>query len=260
MEDLREKVYECTLAVEAHMIVDLLARAGISARTDGEFLAGAGGDLPLGNTIKVRVDPSRAVEARAVIDEWEKIQPTPEPAAPPRRAASRSPLWFLVGGACGYGIAFAMLNSPRTTDGIDYDGDGIREVIYHYAGGVPQSTEVDRNRDGRIDEIWNFDLRGMEESLQQDNDFDGRFEWRDDFDAGEMKQGTLDANADGNPEQVVHYRFGIVDTIDLYDESGLRIAARQHYAHERLDFTEIDADGDGAFEKRVDYDRLGLPK
>ena len=44
MEDLREKVYECTLAVEAHMICDLLARAGISARVDGEFLAGAGGE------------------------------------------------------------------------------------------------------------------------------------------------------------------------------------------------------------------------
>ena len=58
MEDLREKVYECTLAVEAHMICDLLARAGISARVDGEFLAGAGGELPLGSTIKVRVDPS----------------------------------------------------------------------------------------------------------------------------------------------------------------------------------------------------------
>ena len=45
MEDLREKVYECTLAVEAHMICDLLARAGISARVVGEFLAGPGGEL-----------------------------------------------------------------------------------------------------------------------------------------------------------------------------------------------------------------------
>ena len=29
------------------MICDLLARAGISARVDGEFLAGAGGNLPV---------------------------------------------------------------------------------------------------------------------------------------------------------------------------------------------------------------------
>jgi len=79
MEDLREKVYECTLAVEAHMICDLLARAGISSRVDGEFLAGAIGELPLGSAIKVRVDPSRAAEAREVIDEWERLQPPPEP-------------------------------------------------------------------------------------------------------------------------------------------------------------------------------------
>jgi len=260
MEDLREKVYECTLAIEAHMIVDLLARAGISARIDGEFLAGAGGELPLGSTIKVRVDPSRAVEARAVIDEWEKIQPTPEPSAPPKRPVSRSPLWFLVGAACGYGIAFAMLNSPRTTDGIDYDGDGVREVVYHYAGGLPQLTEVDRNRDGRIDELWNFDLHGMEESLQQDNDFDGRFEWRYDVKDGATRRGTLDANGDGRPDQIIQYRFGIVDTIDLYDETGRRVFARQHYVHDLLDSAEFDQDGDGTYEKRVDYDRYGLPR
>jgi len=51
------------------MVCDLLARAGISARVDGEFLAGAGGELPLGSNIKVRVDPARAVEAREVIDQ-----------------------------------------------------------------------------------------------------------------------------------------------------------------------------------------------
>ncbi len=78
MEDLREKVYECTLAVEAHMICDLLARAGISSRVDGELLAGALGELPLGSTIKVRVDPARAAEAREVIDEWERMPPQPE--------------------------------------------------------------------------------------------------------------------------------------------------------------------------------------
>jgi hypothetical protein len=59
MENLSEKVYECTLVVEAHMICDLLARAGISARVDGEFLAGAAGELPLGSAVKVRVDFDR---------------------------------------------------------------------------------------------------------------------------------------------------------------------------------------------------------
>lgn len=78
MEDLREKVYECMFPFQAHMIVDLLASTGISARVDGEFLAGIVGELPPGNTIKVRVDPSRAAEARQVIDEWERAAPEPD--------------------------------------------------------------------------------------------------------------------------------------------------------------------------------------
>jgi hypothetical protein len=112
MQNLREPVYECTLAVEAHMICDLLARAGISARVDGEYLAGAGGDLPLGSTIKVRVDPARAVEAREVIDEWEREQPPPEPGAAPPRSRVRSPLWFLFGLLVGALITLVALRTP----------------------------------------------------------------------------------------------------------------------------------------------------
>src|SRR5688572_33350654 len=44
MEILSEKVYECTLAVEAHMVCDLLSQAGISARVDGEFMQSAMGE------------------------------------------------------------------------------------------------------------------------------------------------------------------------------------------------------------------------
>jgi hypothetical protein len=127
MEDLREKVYECTLAVEAHMICDLLARAGISARVDGEFLAGAGGDLPLGSTIKVRVDPTRAAEAREVIDEWEREQPPPEPAITSPRSRMRSPSWFLAGALVGGVIVFLALRGPNTTTHADFKYDRYGE-------------------------------------------------------------------------------------------------------------------------------------
>jgi Putative prokaryotic signal transducing protein len=112
MENLREKVYECSFAVEAHMICDLLARAGISARVDGEFLAGAGGELPLGSNIKVRVDPARAAEAREVIDEWEREQPPPEPAVIQPRSRLRSPMFFLAGLLIGALIMFVGSRSP----------------------------------------------------------------------------------------------------------------------------------------------------
>jgi hypothetical protein len=186
MEDLREKVYECNLAIEAHMIVDLLARAGISARTDGEFLAGAGGDLPVGNTIKVRVDPSRAVEARAVIDEWERTQPS-DPTPPLRRPPYRSPLWFVVGAACGFGIAIAAFRAMPSDEALDYDGDG-----------------------------------------------------------------RLDA--------VAHKRHGELVWVEIYDEAGHAVVARQKYDQGRLVSITLYRDAEGEFNETIAIDRFGLPK
>src|SRR5262245_24027229 len=132
MENISESVYECTLAVEAHMVCDLLARAGIAARVDGEFLTGAGGELPLGNTVRVRVEPSSASEAREVIADWEKLQP-PEPAVTPlKNSRASSPLWFLAGIVTGCALLFVVLNFrlKATNSGVDYDGDGRLDVAY----------------------------------------------------------------------------------------------------------------------------------
>src|SRR5689334_10103757 len=126
MEQLTTSVYECTLPVKAHMICDLLSQAGISARVDGEFLAGAGGELPLGNTIKVRVDPSRASDAREVIASWEKSQPTDKTPGPPRARVSTAPFWFFAGLMSGVALSFVGLSLNRRVDssGVDYNGDG----------------------------------------------------------------------------------------------------------------------------------------
>jgi hypothetical protein len=261
MENLTEKVYECTLPVEAHMICDLLARAGISARVDGEFLAGAGGELPMGSSIKVRVEPARAAEARAVIDEWEKAQPPDSAtAAVPKRPPLRGPLWFFLGAIGGAGFAYVGLNTPAGENGIDYDGDGDYEITYRYAGRKYTLTEKDRDNDGRTDARWHFDLHGLEKSYEADDDFDGRFEWKFEFENGEFVRGERDADGDGKPEFVAHYSYGVVKTEDIFDEAGNRVVAREHYSADRVKFTEFDRDGDGTFEQRVEFDRYGLPK
>src|SRR5688500_12933530 len=205
MEDLREKVYECTLAVEAHMICDLLARAGISARVDGEFLAGAGGELPLGSSIKVRVDPTRAVEAREVIAEWEREQPPPEPTALRPRSRVRSPLWFLAGTLAGAAIMFLALRTPYTASGMDFDGDGVDDEVYRYNGSMLGAVEYDRNADGKVDARWSNDIHGVPVNYEADDDFDGRFEWQSDAARGQLVTETLDLNADGRPDAVSHF-------------------------------------------------------
>jgi len=83
-----ETVYETTFAFHAQMICDLLISAGVPARVDGSYLQGIGGEIPLGNAVRVRVEPARVAEARAIIAEWESAEiPSDEEAAAEAEAA-----------------------------------------------------------------------------------------------------------------------------------------------------------------------------
>jgi hypothetical protein len=237
------------------MICDLLSQAGISARIDGELLTGAGGELPLGNTVRVRVAPERAAEAREVIAEWEKLQPPADSAAPPphRRRAGML-LTLLLGAVLGGGVIALVLGTPRTSDGIDYNGDGRSDMIFRYAGSRPVSTDIDRNFDGKVDARWIFDIRGRESRYEEDDDFDGRFEWQSDVEEGNIVRSVLDADGDGRPEQVRYYLHGVITQADFLFASGGRVVKRQHFKAGLLEFAEFDDDGDGKFERRVSYD------
>jgi len=266
MENLTEKVYECTLAVEAHMICDLLSQAGISARVDGAFLSGAGGELPLGNMVKVRVTPDRAAEARAVIAEWETQHTgdtVPPVTAQPRiRALS----WFAVGALVGGAFAFVMVNVTTRDDdivnssGVDYNGDGHNDVMYYSVGSVPSQTTFDRNFDGAYDARWTFDARGAEKHYQADDNFDGRFEWQAEVEYGEVSRSVLDTDGDGRPEQVWHFEHGVISQVDYHFASGGRVVKRAFFKAGLLDSAEYDDDGDGVFERRVQFDSHAEPK
>ena len=83
-----ETVYETSLAFQAQMIFNLLVSAGVPARVDGSYLQSIGGEIPLGNAVRVRVEPERAAEARAIIAEWESAAiPSDEEAAAEAEAA-----------------------------------------------------------------------------------------------------------------------------------------------------------------------------
>jgi hypothetical protein len=259
MEDLTMTVYECSLPVEAHMICDLLARAGVSARVDGEFLAGAGGELPLGNTIKVRVDPSRAAEAREVIDEWQRLSPPPD--GVPRtiiRSPWRSPLWFMFGAVIGGGIMLLALRTPVSADTGDTNGDGIVDETYVYNGAVVSRIDYDRNADRKVDARWLYDINGNAVRYESDDDFDGDFEWSNEVEANSIMDRVLDTNGDGKPERVEHHRHNILRSEDVYAEDG-HVIVRNHYDAWRLISREYDKDGDGTFERRVEFDALGDP-
>jgi hypothetical protein len=259
MEQLTTPVYECTLPVEAHMVCDLLSQAGISARVDGEYLAGAGGELPLGNTIKVRVDPARAAEAREVIADWERQQPavpTPPPIA--RGLGLKAVIWLAAGVMIGGAGMFVALRTPSSHDAVDYDGDGRNDIRYQYNGRAIARMDYDRDDDGRIDASWIFDVNGAEKEYDADNNFDGRFEWQGEVEDGEVVRNVLDADGDGNPERIERYINGVLTSAEHLAKG--RVLKREQYIAGLLASAEHDVDGDGVFERRVEYDAHGEPK
>ena len=260
MENLTEKVYECTLAVEAHMVCDLLGQAGISARVDGAFLSGVGGELPLGNTVKVRVAHGRAAEAREVIAEWEKQQTGDTVPPVTEQLRVKALLWFGVGAVFGGIGAIIMMNvvKPQSISGVDYDGDGRDDRVHIQVGSFPGMTTMDRNLDGAYDARWTFGSQGRESHYEADDNFDGRFEWQADVEYGEISRSALDTDGDGRAEQVWRFEHGVISQVDHFATGG-RVVKREFFKDGLLDSAEYDDDGDGVFERRVRFDSHAEP-
>jgi hypothetical protein len=252
-----ETVYEANLAVDAYIIRDLLERAGIPAQVAGEHLQSGVGELPM-SQVRVVVHPDHADEARRVIAEWERQ--TPAPSAPPRSRWSWAPFTFVIGGAMGFAAAWAVFNHPVTSDGIDYDDDGVHEETFHYAGTKTTRIELDRNGDRRIDGRWLYDTHGLAKSWEADDDFDGRFEVRAELERGQFSTYNVDREGDGRPNTVIRYRNGVATERDLLDPATARVVKRQRFDGDLLSSAEIDADGDGQFERRIEYDQFEEPR
>jgi hypothetical protein len=255
-----ETVYEANLAVDAYIIRDLLERAGVPAQVAGEHLQSGVGELPM-SQVRVVVHPDHADEARRIIAEWERQTPTSS-GTPPGAASSRwswAPFTFVIGGAMGFVAAWAIFNTPVTSDAIDYDGDGIDEETFHYAGEKLSRIDFDRNGDRRVDGRWLYDHHGLATRWQGDDDFDGRFEITAELERGQFSAYTVDREGDGRPNAILRYRNGIVTERDLLDPDG-RVVKRQRYDGDRLVAAEVDADGDGQFERKIEYDELEEPR
>jgi len=257
-----ETVYHANLAVDAYIIRDLLERAGVPAQVAGEHLQSGVGELPM-SQVRVVVHPDHADEARRIIAEWERQTPTSTDTTPPAAASSRwswAPFTFVIGGALGFGAAWMLFSTPYRTDGVDYDGDGIYDETYHYAGQRLTRTDLDRNGDRRVDGRWLYDTNGVATGWESDDDFDGRFEVTARLERSQFVEERVDRDGDGRSNTVVRYRNGIAIERDLLDAATARVVKRQRFTGDLLSSAEIDADGDGQFEPKVEYDEFEEPR
>jgi hypothetical protein len=181
------------------------------------------------------------------------------PSAPP--PIVRKSLWFFLGVLAGVALSFFLMNLDRRTNsaGIDYNRDGRDDAVYHYFDGTLRSTERDRNFDGTVDQRCTFDDDVIEAVCEADDDFDGKSEWKTDDD-GTTSTSVRDQDADARPELVMHYKYGVIERADYHFASGGRIVKREHFMGGLLSFAEYDDDGDGLFERRVEFDAHGEPR
>lgn len=246
-------LYESSNALEAHMLHDLLQQEGIASRVDGAYLQGAVGELPASGLVRLVVEDDDYDRARAVIRRWEATEvsnPTPAPAQPPAKGFGS----FLAGLLMGVIGAFLFFRAPVNNDGVDYNHDGVLDQVWRYSpSGTFLGTRVDRNVDGRPDYLEVADKRGYVVSAEADDDFDGRFETRYRFRAGNYDSGEVDTDGDTIVDLKMTYRHGVLASTEyLNPHTGLPVRV-EHYRLSLLTAAEVDVDKDGRLDTRYTY-------
>ena len=161
---------------------------------------------------------------------------------------------FLIGLVIGGGLTYWAYNSPVTEDGIDMNGDGVLDEIWIYKDNRITGTEVDRNLDGKVDVIYNFDRKGVLIVSKQDDNFDEIFESVFRYENGLTQTQESDLNQDGGIDYKAKFKFGNIDEITILGEGHDLRKKRQKFHMGKLVSAEYDTDGDGSYDIEYAYD------
>jgi len=251
-------LYEAANALEAHMLVHLLAQEGIEAQIHGEHLQGGIGELQALGLVRLMVDESDYLRARTVIERWDAQQP----AEVASRADTSSPpaRWpgLLLALLLGVGGTVAYHRAPARQDGVDHNRDGLLDEKWTFsASGRFLKTELDRNFDLKIDQVLHFDERGEPLAGESDDDFDGRFETRMRYQQGNLVYTEVDTEGDGYPDMRTYYTHGVATRIEYTDPRNGHPLRIEHLKLGVVQSAEVDADKDGTLDTRILYGPLG---
>lgn len=119
--------------------------------------------------------------------------------------------------------------------------------------GSEQVTTYDLDQDGRI-EVWVYAAAADASRIvrkELDLNADGQADLRKEYDAaGVLTLESYDADFDGQPDSISHYREGRLETSERDEDGDSRRETRVVYgADEEIVRVELDRNGDG----RVDY-------
>ncbi|TKR29391.1 DUF2007 domain-containing protein [Luteimonas gilva] len=259
-------VYDAANSTDAHLVKNLLERAGIASYIRGEYLQGGLGDLPVSGMVQVCVDAADAARAREIVVDWQaavSVEDRMDDAADvvERPTASGAGLGrllsaVLIGGAIGAGAMWLALRAPSAGSAIDYNGDGRPDEHLFYQGETIARIETDRNFDGKVDLITRFAPEGPATRAESDNDFDGRMEITARFLHNQWQSEESDNNGDGTIDYKADAISGVIYSQQWLDASG-RVSKRVQYKGGIATHGDVDTDADGKLDTRHHYDRTG---
>lgn len=247
-------IFEASSGLEAYMILNLLQQQGIECRVDGEYLQGGVGELQAMNIVRVLVAEDDYEKAQTVLKEWESTQVDFIDDRTSTRMGSGVIPGLLFGLLVGAGVTIWAYNSPVTSSGIDYNDDGKLEEEWVYRDSRITRVNLDRNRDGEIDAINYYSLRGLIYKSESDDNFDGIYETTYKYKRGNVESQESDLTQDGVIDYYAYFNNGMLYKIEITGPLLSSPRKRQIYNMNKLVSAEFDSDGDGLYDVSYEYD------
>jgi hypothetical protein len=247
-----QTVYSAANSLEAHMIVGMLQQQGIVAHVLGEHLQSAAGELPLAGLVRVQVNDEDHERALQIVRAWEMAQPVAAP-VPGRSRQILAPVLTFVAGCVLTGLVF----NHSSENALDYNGDGIADEHDYYVQDVISRVENDRNHDGKIDEIYFYDKAGRLQRQESDDDFNGYFESKGEFAAGQPVSWTQDFDQNGVIDTRGSMPTASIEYIEVLNEKTGAVLRKSRLCLGRLSAELVDSDNDGKLDRADIYNPLG---
>lgn len=217
---------------EAHLGRSLLAFEGIDAQVLDEG-ATVAPHLLLASGIRLAVADEDAAQARQILGLSAVLKSVP--------GKSFNRMWvILVTGVAIFTVLYA----------------GVRRN-HGFTGEMPIRMDLDRNQDRKSDERVELDRQGLPVTGYDDDNFDGHWDRKSNYQGGILASAERDLDFDGTFDSSLEYQHGVLSTETIRPAGAGYPLFRHDFRQGILAVTWSDKDRDGRWDERIEYDPTG---
>lgn len=247
-------IYNASNSIEANLILNQLEQSGISGKVEGEYLQGIE-LIESSGLVRVLVKEADFEKAKKIVEEIEIVKPSTENELVSGWNYNNMKI-FLLGGIVGAIIITSIYYLPIAQQKFDRNGDGKVDEKAIYINYQLSKMEFDRNFDGKPDFKYTYNRDGSPSTSESDENFDGIFETKATYRAGNVITSISDTTNDGFADYHVHYKHGVVEKILFKSPQSKKTVKVQYFKNMMLFKSELDTNGDGLFDVTYKYDDL----